>query len=150
MLSRLIIFGLISLLTVTGCAYVEFSREYEIAGAFDNSEVNDIESFLERFFEEKGLIPIRKYTELYPSNIRYLIYEIPRALNSKRRRPTVIAIISSNKDIHLEHNEWFFSPSSKDKHPRDYLASIKDDLEYQMKRSFGKTIKMSFTKKSYY
>ena len=141
-------------MSLASCAYVEFSRKYEVSSSADDIKPEKIEIVLERFFKEKGLKLIKKYKIMHPKIERHLVFEIPREKEEKRRDPYLRVTVLMNNSLIMEHREWFLSvnpiPSMEPHLPNDYIAPLQQEIEAEMKNNLGVEVKVSFISKSYY
>jgi hypothetical protein len=110
---------------LTGCAYVEYRRKYELSVSVPETERGPLSDTLEHFFVQRGLVLKQKYHDLYPHNVLVSAFEIPRTREEDRRYPVLFVTTSKSGLVQFIQSEWYFNTKPE---PEDLVAVAKPEL----------------------
>lgn len=133
------------MLALTGCAYVEFRRAYEVRPELSVSQRIAVNEVVEHYFTERGLLLKLKYHDYYPEDKYVTVLEIPRKPEEKRRYPTLQISVDSSGRLQLIHTEWFLNEK-----PNDLVAMSGPDIVELVNNALNIRIELNLVQKGYY
>jgi hypothetical protein len=88
---------------LTGCAYVEYRRVYELHPRIAVQQRASVIEAIERYLIDKGLRLKQKYRDLHPQDRFVSALEIPRIPQEKRRHPFLLVIFADDGIVQFIH-----------------------------------------------
>lgn len=131
-------------LVLTGCAYVEFRRAYEIHPELSVSQRIAVNEVAEHYFTERGLRLKLKYHDYYPEDKYVTVLEIPRKPEEKRRSPALQISVDSSGRLQLTHSEWFLNEE-----PSDFVAMSGPDIVERVNKALNIRVELNLVQKGY-
>jgi hypothetical protein len=131
----------VSMSGLSGCAYVEYRRTYELSMSVPEAEREPLSDALDRFFAQRGLVLKQKYRDVYPRNVLASVFEIPRTPEEDRRDPQLLVTTADSGSVQFVQSEYYFDPKHK---PEDLLALAKPALLKTIAATIGGNPKLVF------
>jgi len=131
----------ISMSGLSGCAYVEYRRAYELSVSVPETEREPLSDALDRFFAERGLVLKQKYRDVYPRNVLVSVFEIPRTPEEDRRYPQLLVTTADSGFVQFMQSEYYFDMKHE---PEDLVALAKPALLKTIAATIGGNPKLVF------
>jgi hypothetical protein len=133
---------------MTGCAYVEYKRVYDIRPVLSISQRLIVSELIENYFLDQGFILKQKYHDHYPDDKYVTVLEVPRSPKDNERREFILSIsVNSTGQVKLSHSEYFLQNIREI--PADVLAKASTEIIQKVKAVTGIKIELSLSQKSY-
>lgn len=135
------------LLSLTGCAYVEYLRVYDIRPELAASQRLAVNDVLEHYFLDKGFILKQKYRDYYPVAQYVTVMGIHGKPEDKREEPTLTISVNSTGLVKISYSIYFLQTFTAT--PDDILAASADEIINKVKSITGVAIELNLSKRSY-
>jgi hypothetical protein len=138
---------------LSGCAYVEYRRVYDIEPRLSIEQRVAVSASIERYFVAVGYVLKQRFRDYHPADMYVSVLEIPREREQKVREPRLFILVKQDGSVQLMHSEWFLNdnPFGESKYkPQDVVSLVREDLIAKVRREVGVSVDVQLSERGYY